>query len=135
MKKLALGAIRFYQRHLSPHKGFCCAYRHHTGRASCSQLGYRAIRRLGLLRGLAALRVRLTRCGIAHRRYIRRGLALGHQAGFCDCDLPCDLDAGKACNLAGNLPCDCSPDFGSSKKKEERERYVHIPPHIRNKHD
>ena len=32
--------IRFYQRRLSPHKGFCCAYRAHTGRRSCF---YRAV--------------------------------------------------------------------------------------------
>lgn len=134
MKQLALAAIRFYQRHLSPRKGFCCAYRHYTGRASCSQLGYRAIRRLGLLHGLAALRIRLTRCGIAHRRYTRHGLTLGNQAGFCDCgcDLPCDLDVGNACNVAGNLPCDCGPDWGGKQKKEEQKRSVHIPPRTEN---
>ena len=114
MKAFALAAIRFYQRHLSPRKGYCCAYRHHTGRASCSQLGYRAIRRLGLWRGLAALRIRLGRCGIAHRRYTRRGLALGGQAGFCDC----------ACDL----PCDCGLDWSTSEKRKENEQHVHIPP-------
>ena len=130
MQALALATIRFYQRHLSPRKGYCCAYRHHTGRASCSQLGYRAIRRLGLWRGLLALRIRLGRCGVAHRRYSRRGLALGGQAGFCDCacDLPCDLDASTACDIAGNLPCDCGLDWPTSEKRKESEQYVHIPP-------
>ena len=44
-------AIGAYQRYLSPYKGFCCAYRAHTGRASCSALGARVIRRHGLLAG------------------------------------------------------------------------------------
>lgn len=135
MRKLALATIRCYQRHFSARKGFCCAYRHHTGRASCSELGYRVIRQLGLWRGLAALRKRLTRCAIAHRRYTRHGRALGNQAGFCDCgcDLPCDLDAGSACDLANNLPCDCGLDFGSSREKRaDEERRGHIPPRADN---
>lgn len=121
MKALALAAIRRYQRHLSPRKGYCCAYRHHTGRAGCSELGYRAIRRLGLWRGLLVLRIRLNRCGMVHRRYTRNRLALAGQAGFCDCgcDLPCDLDAGSACDPAGNLPCDCGLDWGKRDKQED----------------
>ncbi len=37
MQRLVLWAIEVYQRHLSPRKGFSCAYRCHTGHASCSQ--------------------------------------------------------------------------------------------------
>ena len=35
----ALAAIRFYQRWISPYKGFRCAYGAHSGRCSCSTLG------------------------------------------------------------------------------------------------
>ncbi|MFP5394003.1 MAG: membrane protein insertion efficiency factor YidD, partial [Gammaproteobacteria bacterium] len=59
MKLLALGAIRLYQKFLSPHKGFCCAYAAVSGRASCSVLGYRVIRRHGIWNGLALLDRRL----------------------------------------------------------------------------
>ena len=48
LRALALRAIGLYQRHLSPRKGFACAYRARTGGASCSELGFRAIRRFGL---------------------------------------------------------------------------------------
>lgn len=126
MQQLALAAIRFYQRRLSRHKGYCCAYRYHTGRAGCSELGFRAIRRYGLGRGLAVLRARLGRCGIAHRRYTRRGPALGAQAGFCDagCDLPCDLDLSNACDIAGELlPGDCG---GAERKRDDDA--AHLPP-------
>jgi len=134
MKQLALAAIRLYQRHLSPYKGFCCAYRVHTGQASCSSLGYRAIRRFGLWPGLVILRQRLVKCGIAHRRYRPRSLALGRQAGFCDipcdpsCDLPCDFDAGStACDVFSNcIPGDCG-DWRREQKNEEEERQVHLP--------
>lgn len=122
MKQLALAAIRLYQHHLSPRKGFCCAYRCHTGHASCSQLGYRSIRRFGLGRGLLLLRQRLVKCGIAHRRHaLRPGAAFRQQAGFCDlsCDLPCDGDCS---------PCDLIGEWGSSRKNDQDEPPIHIPP-------
>lgn len=122
MKQLALAAIQLYQRQLSPHKGFCCAYRCHTGHASCSQLGYRSIRRFGLRRGLLLLRQRLLKCGIAHRRHAAwPGAAFRQQAGFCDlsCDLPCDGDCS---------PCDLIGDWGSSGKSKQEERDVRIIP-------
>ena len=129
LRTLALAIIRLYQRLISPYKGFCCAYRFHTGRASCSQLGYRAIRRFGLWHGCFVLRARLERCGIAHRRYRPTRFRPLGQAGFCDCscDLPCDLDASSACDLASNLPCDCAPDW-SRKDDKKAEQSIHIPP-------
>ena len=95
-----LAAIRFYKRHVSPHKGFACAYRVHTGRCSCSTLGYRAVSRYGVLRGLGVLRLRLDRCHEAFERYGRRPGPRA-QKGFCDCDVPCDASCV-------DLPsCDC----------------------------
>lgn len=70
MRRFALEAIRIYQRHVSPRKGFSCAYRSHLGRFSCSTLGYRAIRRCGLLKGLAVLRQPTSLCAqtlVVHR--------------------------------------------------------------------
>jgi putative component of membrane protein insertase Oxa1/YidC/SpoIIIJ protein YidD len=50
--RCALAAIRAYQRHLSPRKGFSCALRGATGGRSCSAYGYRAIALCGLGKGL-----------------------------------------------------------------------------------
>jgi putative component of membrane protein insertase Oxa1/YidC/SpoIIIJ protein YidD len=94
---LALAAIRFYQRRISPYKGFSCALRVATGGASCSAYGYAVIERFGLVRGLGLLQRRLELCGHVHRR--GRASApqhprLKYQRGFCDvpaCDGPCDL--------------------------------------------
>jgi len=133
MKSIALYAIRFYQRAISPYKGFCCAYAAHTGHASCSALGYRAIRRFGVWDGLSVLNGRLEKCGVAHRRYRaltpRASGRLGKQGGFLDCDCG---DLGGACDLADA----CSPalDCGDCKWRPWRrrtrsdEQTVVIPP-------
>lgn len=129
--RLALGLIAAYQRWLSPHKGFVCAYRHHTGCASCSVLGARAIRRLGLWQGLGVLKQRLRRCGVAHRRH-RAGRAMGHrqaQAGLCDfsCDLP-GSDCGDS-PLSDTLDClDCCDCDWPRNRRRDEEQSVHIPP-------
>jgi putative component of membrane protein insertase Oxa1/YidC/SpoIIIJ protein YidD len=135
MRTLALAAIRFYQRFLSPLKGFRCAYLAHTGRRSCSHLGFRAVRRYGALAGMVVLRQRLYLCGVAHRRcarpHIRPPLA---QRGDCDiipCD--CDLPSARTCSTAGDVLSSCA-DCGSCdwperrRKDKERERTIYIPP-------
>lgn len=147
MKHLALMAIVFYKRFISPFKRFSCAYRVYTGHASCSTLGYRAVRLYGFLGGIRVLRNRLAKCGIAHRRYSLMPTIRHKQAGYCDvpCDLPCDIPAHLPCEfsscdlhghhlgssicdvLSGCTPCDCG-DWRSSRKKRDEEQWVHIPP-------
>ena len=134
-RTLALAAIRIYQRLVSPHKGFVCAYRVHTGRCSCSELGYRAIRRLGLGKGWLVLCERTARCGVAHRRHNpARPRPLARERGDCAIDLPCDLDLMPS---RGQLDvcdvfscCDAgSCDWPDRKNKRREERYVYIPPY------
>lgn len=151
MREFVLLAIRGYQRFLSPHKGFCCAYRAHTGRCSCSALGYRAVRRYGTLNGLAVLRRRMYLCGVAHRRYtplpppgqFGAGRPPRAQRGDCACDLPCDFGgsgagSGGGCDLSdlfrldsrgGCQGCDWPSSDDHHKKKDRRdERQVYVPP-------
>ena len=141
-RPIILAAIRAYQRYVSPYKGFCCAYRHHTGRASCSALGFRAVRRYGVIAGLSVLRARMKLCGLAYRRNTpARPLPLFSQRGECDlsCDMPCDsgwdLPSGsgisRLCDLASY--CDCgSCDWPERKRKnKEREEHVYLPPNPR----
>ncbi|WP_348946084.1 membrane protein insertion efficiency factor YidD [Chitinibacter sp. FCG-7] len=103
----ALLLIRAYQRYLSPYKGFHCAYRCHTGRASCSALGYRVIRRFGVIRGIALLRNRLKRCSDIHAVSMPPRPSR-YQRG--DCDPGCDPDC---------LDC-LSCDWPSRSKKNPR---------------
>lgn len=125
MRELALPAIAFYQRHLSPYKGFACAYRVHIGACGCSELGYRAIRRFGVFTGLGVLRQRLALCGVAHRRFASVASA-GAQRGSAPCDLPCDFGSDSNCDLDC---CDaCSCDGPDRRKKRANESSIHLPP-------
>ena len=130
MKTIALFAIRFYQRHISPYKGFCCAYAAYSGHASCSALGYRAIRRRGLWDGLALLDQRMEKCGVAARRSrAAPHRALGRQGGFadCDCDVsPCEFSSGDGCGKTAECAsCDC--EWPRRRKKRGDDQYVVIP--------
>jgi putative component of membrane protein insertase Oxa1/YidC/SpoIIIJ protein YidD len=114
----ALRAIRAYQRHLSPRKGFSCALRASNGGRSCSSYGHRVIARCGLRKGLRLLRRRLDACGQQHRF---GGGPLSYQQGDCDpgCDLSCDVAdvASGACDVLGNCgSCDLG-SWGRSHKK------------------
>ena len=59
---LACWLITQYQRHVSPRKGFCCAYRLLRRRDSCSQYAKRAIARHGVTTGVRLLRRRFDHC-------------------------------------------------------------------------
>ena len=143
MRRAVLAAIRGYQRYISPHKGFCCAYRKHTGRASCSALGYRVVQRYGILSGLVLIRRRMFLCGVAHHRYSQLA-PMYAQGGFCDfsCDVPCDAGCipSDGCHFPSTETlssyvscCDCgSCDWPRNKKRNsEREQYVYIPPLVK----
>lgn len=144
MRRFALVAIRLYQRFVSPYKGFRCAYSVHTGCASCSSLGYRAVRRYGVIGGISLLRARTYRCGVAHRRYADRcrrppnsqrgDCDLGCDApGDCGFDLPSGRGASRICDFASC--CDCGGcDWPERKRKNsEKEKHVYIPPKIRSR--
>lgn len=112
-------AIRCYQRYLSPHKGFSCAYRVHRGCASCSTFGYRAIRRYGSAVGLIVLRQRLSKCGDVYRLH-HPPRPRNYQAG--ECDPGCDFDCGgsKTCETAGDcMDCKDCLDWGRERKRQE----------------
>ena len=135
MRRIAMAAIRLYQRHLSPLKGFCCAYSMHSGAASCSALGYRTVRRFGVVGGTMLLHERLHRCGVAHRRHGPTSPTHRHrrQAGFCDaaCDVcgACDL-ASCAAGSCDVDDWDCSDGCGGRRRKNrsaEADAAVHVP--------
>lgn len=109
MKNLALFAIALYQRHLSPRKGYCCAWRMHKGGQSCSAYGHCAIGRHGLRLGLALLKRRLAACAEVALRHAPTALPASHlrrQAGFCDVPFDC-APSELACDLV-SLASDCS---------------------------
>jgi len=123
---LALAVIRFYQRFISPYKGFSCALRVATGGASCSAYGHAVITRFGLARGLGLLRRRFELCGHVHGR-LRAAPPphprLKYQRGFCNgpCHGDC-LSVETAIDVVG-----CATDWyssGSSPRRAERTRTI-----------
>jgi len=125
MRSLLLALIRLYQRHLSPRKGYGCAYRLHCGGAGCSGLGLRAIRWKGSWTGLWLLRERLARCAAVHAQAHPQRRPPALQRGDCDCggcDLPgvdgCDVcDLGDACDC-----CDACDVFERKSRREQRRK-------------
>lgn len=61
----AVAAIGVYQRYVSPYKGYCCAWRVHTGGPSCSAWGRRVMGRFGVVVGWALLMRQFRRCQAA----------------------------------------------------------------------
>lgn len=128
----AIYAISLYQRHLSPYKGFRCAYRAHTGRCSCSEYAKKIVRRLGVFALFVAMPRQFSRCRLAYhaimaidsennrrnRRRQRRDSSWdcsGLDCGGCDINpfslfnhkpesSHCDLPL-DGCDIG---PCDCS---------------------------
>jgi putative component of membrane protein insertase Oxa1/YidC/SpoIIIJ protein YidD len=113
MKTFLLLAIRLYQRHISPRKGYSCAHRVYLGGEGCSGHGYRVISRYGVIRGLALLRRRVNACGAI---YSARQGRLHSQAGFFDISLPTDCSCGhgafEACDV-GVQVLDCLSAAGN----------------------
>lgn len=134
MRFLALFIIKLYQKYISPYKGFSCAYRLHTSRSSCSKLGYRAIRRYGLISGVNLLNQRTYLCSVAYRRFSHfSAKSLTKQRGDCDPggDLPCDGDCGfpeaknifEYCDISDCCDCDWR-----KRKKRNHEDNIYLPP-------
>ena len=104
---LALRAIAFYQRHLSPRKGYCCALHATGGGRSCSAYGYRAIARGGVRTRLVLLRRRFDACARAAAPP-RMRIGKRHQRGDCDVgDCSGCLDASDALDcVSDRRSCD-----------------------------
>ncbi|MGA0539995.1 membrane protein insertion efficiency factor YidD [Neotabrizicola sp. VNH66] len=112
----ALLAIGAYQRHLSPRKGYACAYRVAHGGTGCSGFAKAAIAEAGLWRAIPAIRARFAACRDAAEE-LHNSPAGGESdtkrrrdscdlTGCSGCDLPF-----RGCGRADDTPnCDCAPD-------------------------
>ncbi len=128
---LALHLIRWYQRHLSPRKGYACAYRVVYGGSGCSGVGYRLIRRYGAVSGYLLLRKRLARCHFVavQQRQIQRWAQ--YQRGDCvpDCIVPDCNDiriprfnhyCWDVIDCGVNM-CECSDLFSRNKEQPKKK--------------
>jgi putative component of membrane protein insertase Oxa1/YidC/SpoIIIJ protein YidD len=121
--KLAISAISLYQRFISPHKGFSCAYRVLYGGESCSQFFKRSIATEGLLVAIVNRRDRFAACHEANQ--ILHHQILHHQILPSQTNDPEEKDektpqrnydcvacpdlAELSCNLIDCASADCRP--------------------------
>jgi putative component of membrane protein insertase Oxa1/YidC/SpoIIIJ protein YidD len=88
MQAVAVDLIEFYQRRLSPHKGYRCAHRAHHGGMSCSEFAKQTILVQGLMAALPAMKRRFSECRATY-------LALQSQeAGPLSSPAPTEAPAG-----------------------------------------
>jgi len=124
MRWLVILAIGAYQRFVSPRKGFCCAYRVHTGRCSCSEFGRRVVARKGAFTGLLLIDARLRRCGEVHRE--RRPLRT--QSGVVDCSFVPDGSDACDCADACDFGCDGCDGCDWRRRRKNHEPDVQFKP-------
>jgi uncharacterized protein len=134
MRHLAVRCIHLYQRWLSPHKGFQCAYRVATGRDSCSAFAVRSISRVGIFIGLRLIRGRFRKCAAAYRIHVQHGGKAhqaffdhsGHQSGHCDLPIGDFIDACDWGTPTGDCLCSaCEWDFWNWRRfKRDKETKV-----------
>lgn len=121
---IALRFILFYQKWISPHKGFCCAYKYKTGGHSCSQYAAKIVRRMGVLGLIRGLPKQFGRCRSAfidlqreqERRKEEERKRKKQNESFCtacDCSLP-DFGScsGSDVGTGGGSSCDINLDCG-----------------------
>lgn len=124
MKFVFLFLIKFYQKFISPYKGFHCAYAKKHNDCTCSNYGYQVINNHGVVKGFKLLNIRFKECSKAAQSL--KSINHHHfnkQAGFVDCggcdgcDLP-SCDVSDACNVFD--ACDIFDIFESKKKKKKK---------------
>lgn len=103
-KEVSLFSIDLYQKHISPHKGYRCAYSVWHNDISCSAYGKQVIAKEGLWRGVDILRKeRFPLCRIAAAKID----SVRKQDGCSEC--PCDREKkGKKSAAKEECCCCCS---------------------------
>jgi len=134
-KYLSIKLIRFYQKFISPRKGFCCAYRKHSGGRSCSSFALVAVRRYGVSAMWRLFPKRLDDCKIAAMRLNEeeKEKENTHPCEYCevldncscakDCDVFDGSSCGNSCHMPDSLPCSdgCDCDFSIRKRFNGRQ--------------
>ena len=124
MNKLAIILITLYQKYISPHKGYCCAYSSFYKKDSCSKSIKKIIINKGIVRGWSDIKGQFEACSLAYEKIQNenkkdKNKKKKDKDSWCDfspCEaincIPTKFCKGKSdCGTDGgcDLPCDCSP--------------------------
>ena len=80
--QVAIACIEFYQRRISPHKGFCCAHRKVHGGYSCSEFMKGQVSHVGFVRAFMSMPNRFRECSAAYRLLAEKNKRPGYIARF-----------------------------------------------------
>ncbi len=118
VKSLVILAIRFYQKYISPLKGFSCAHGVRHGGDSCSGAILKMVQRRGVVAAYKGQQVQFKRCRSAYQQLQdeseqgkrkkppKRKQKNSEECMKHSCDtLDCVSDGGKNCD-GHCLPCD-----------------------------
>ena len=119
MNKIALFLIFIYQKHLSPRKGYCCAYGALYNNGSCSERVALIIENHGILNGWSMIKNQFVLCSEAYetikekkKHKKKKEDNWCHPFDACDVltciPLPKRLCKGNQTEGDCDLPCDCS---------------------------
>jgi putative component of membrane protein insertase Oxa1/YidC/SpoIIIJ protein YidD len=115
MKPLYRLAIRLYQRRISPHKGFRCAYSHTHGGPGCSGAVLSILEDKGLIAGWGLIKQRFLNCESAandrEKERKKRRENSKDRSGLCGYSAVDACDVGD-CTPKG--PCDGPCDISTS---------------------
>lgn len=104
--------IQFYQKYISPYKGFRCAHGAYYGGDSCSGAVSKIIRRKGLINGFQAIKNQFSRCSHAYsklkQKIPNRRVNQGQTQEYSTSD--CAFIGLEGANCA-QLPCACLIGF------------------------
>ncbi len=111
-KKIAIALIAFYQKWISPHKGYTCAHLVVHKNISCSAAVKNIVREKGLISGYPDIKERFKECRYAYisltREKNKKKDKWWHNCDVSSC-IPCP---GKSKPDGGALDCELPCDFG-----------------------
>mgnify|MGYP005619537145 CR=1 FL=1 len=121
MKSFAIWSINLYQRHISPRKGFRCAYGVYHNNGTCSSIIKSHIQQHGVIKAYPMIRRQFDACKIA---YVALLANAQEESDWDSCwkktkeqaqdqaveeGTQCTCDAiGDSCTCDAGIPCDCS---------------------------
>ena len=115
----ALGLIRWYQRAVSPRKGFRCAHGRYFGGPSCSGVIARIVAERGVLGGWPEVRAQFAACRVAATLLAEQKPE--RQKEGCDCNCP-DPDCAEVGCCLSELACDLGGTVGGHKGRSRGQK-------------
>lgn len=84
LNRCGIRLIRYYQRFISPHKGYCCAHHQLHQQGSCSAFGIQCLTHQSVPRALGMMRRRSQSCHAAAKELQKPGKSHKRSGQLCN---------------------------------------------------